>query len=451
VQPEGDAVTDNLQNNRRAFLRATGAAGAAAWLGRYGLGRACAAGSDDDPQRRPNVVLIMADDLGYECIGANGCTRYQTPHLDRMAEQGIRWTQACSQPLCTPSRVQIMTGIYNGRNYTAFGTLPAGEVTFGHMLKKAGYATCAVGKWQLAKSYNGNWPGQQPGEAGFDEHCLWQVNGRGKRYFKPTLEVNGKARTYPHGYGPDICTEYLIDFIKRHKDAPFFAYYPMILTHVPIVNPPEGSGGFKGMVEHMDKLVGRINGALDELGLRDNTLVIFCGDNGTHGRIKTQTVRGEVKGGKGKLGRTGVHVPMIASWPAGGVKGLVTDDILDFSDFMPTLAKLCGGKLPADRMIDGVSFADRLRGRRFEPRPWSYCFSQAWPGRKRSKPEWFARDKGHKLYGDGTLVSLAPGTLAETPLEADSLTAEQKSARDKLRKVIDRYPHELVARKKAKR
>jgi arylsulfatase A len=436
----------NRTIDRRDFLKGAGAAGAAALLGPLGLPSAGA--RQEEGRRRPNVVLVMADDLGYECIGANGCTEYNTPHLDGMAREGIRWTQACSQPLCTPSRVQIMTGQYNCRNYTEFGVLPAGEITFGHVLQKAGYATCAVGKWQLAKAYRGDWPGQQPGEAGFDEHCLWQVNGRSKRYFKPTLEVNGKAKRYPDGYGPDICTDYLIDFIKRQKDGPFFAYYPMILTHVPIVNPPDGSGGFKGMVEHTDKLMGRINAALDELGIRDNTLVIFCGDNGTHGKVRTQTRSGEVKGGKGKTERTGVHVPMIASWPAGGVKGLVTDDILDFSDFMPTLAELAGGKLPAGKTIDGVSFAGRLRGKDFQGRQWSYCFNQPRP--KRNKPEWFARDKEYKLYGDGTFVSVKPPTLAETKIDPDNLTGEQRQARERLRKVIDRFPHELVARKKAK-
>jgi arylsulfatase A len=399
------------------------------------------------PDKRPNVVLIMADDLGYECIGANGCTSYQTPNIDRMAVEGTRFTQCCSQPLCTPSRVQIMTGRYNCRNYTAFGALKPGEVTFAHMLKDAGYATCVAGKWQLAKSNFGDFPGQQPGEAGFDEHCLWQLNVRGSRYLDPLLEINGEIKSFERGYGPDVCTDFIVDFIERHKEEPFLVYYPMILTHVPVHDPPCSAEGFKGMVERTDKLVGRIAAKLEQLGLKENTLVMFTGDNGTHATIRTDTVRGKVKGGKGRMSRTGVHVPLIATWPCAMPTGHVSGEIIDFSDFLPTFADLTGARLPEDRVIDGVSFADHLRARAFNGREWSYCFENSKPHNPRgaSEPDWFARTKEHKLYGDGKFCAVAPETLEETPLDTNSLTPAQRAARDMLQKVIDKFPNKLAA------
>jgi arylsulfatase A len=122
--------------------------------------------------RAPNIVLIMADDMGYECVGANGGTSYRTPNLDRLASGGLRFEHGYSQPLCTPSRVQIMTGIYNQKNYVRFGILAPDQTTFAHLLKKAGYATCVAGKWQLLGGFDG------PQHFGFDEYCLWQLTRR---------------------------------------------------------------------------------------------------------------------------------------------------------------------------------------------------------------------------------------------------------------------------------
>lgn len=175
---------------------------------------------------RPNIVLIMADDMGFECVGANGGESYKTPNLDNLAVTGVRFEQCYSQPICTPSRVQIMTGIYNSRNYLRFGLLDPQAYTFGNLLKDAGYATCVVGKWQLDGGFDA------PGRFGFDEYCLWQVTRRPNRYPNPGLEVNGQEIDYKNGqYGPDIVSDYACDFIERHAggDQPFFLYYPMIL------------------------------------------------------------------------------------------------------------------------------------------------------------------------------------------------------------------------------
>ncbi|MEM7387462.1 MAG: sulfatase-like hydrolase/transferase [Verrucomicrobiota bacterium] len=246
-----------------------------------------------------NVVLIMADDMGYECVKSNGSTSYQTPHLDRLAREGCRFEHCYSQPLCTPSRVQIMTGKYNFRNYEEFGYLNPKEKTFGHLLKDAGYATCIVGKWQLnglAYDLPGFDDGTRPLKAGFDESCLWQVTqgrSKGERYANPLIETNGKiVDRDKEAYGPDVFCNYACDFIERNKERPFFVYYPMVLPHEPFVatpDSPEWKGGrrnkkeprfFADMIAYTDKMAGRIASRLEILGLAENTLFIFTADNG---------------------------------------------------------------------------------------------------------------------------------------------------------------------------
>jgi len=166
--------------------------------------------AQDAPSRRPNIVLIMADDLGYECLSCNGSEMYQTPHLDSLAASGMRFQHAHSQPICTPSRVQIMTGIYNNRNYVRFGVLDPQVTTFGNLLRDAGYATCIAGKWQLKGGYAG------VKEFGFDRHCLWQLNRRPSRYPNPGLEIDGERKDFKKGeFGPDVVTDYICAFLEE--------------------------------------------------------------------------------------------------------------------------------------------------------------------------------------------------------------------------------------------
>ena len=302
---------------------------------------------------RPNIILIMADDLGYETIGANGGTSYKTPELDRLTSEGMRFEHVYSQPLCTPSRVQIMTGIYNVRNYVKFGTLDRGQTTFAQLLKKGGYATCIAGKWQLGKEVD------SPQHFGFDESCLWQhtrgardEKKRDTRYPNPSLEINGRPVDYTNGeYGPEVVTDFICDFVERNKDRPFLVYYPMILTHGPFVSTPDSAKqqkrnsqlNFADMVAYMDKNVGRIDRQLDKLGLRENTLLIFTGDNGSPGNMLSELDGETVKGGKGKMSDAGTRVPFIASWPGVVPGGKVSNDLVDFSDVLPTLCDVAGG------------------------------------------------------------------------------------------------------------
>jgi len=194
----------------------------------------CLLATDARAASRPNVVLIMVDDFGYECVAANGGTSYRTPNLDKLAAGGMRFEQCHVQPLCTPTRVQLMTGLYNVRNYTHFGHLDRGQTTFAHLFKRAGYATCIVGKWQLGRDMS------LPGHFGFESSCLWQLSRRPPRYANPGLEIDGREVDFSQGeYGPDVVNTYALDYIARHKDQPFFLYYPMMLTHSPFQPTPD--------------------------------------------------------------------------------------------------------------------------------------------------------------------------------------------------------------------
>ena len=260
-------------------------------------------------ERKPNVVLILIDDFGYECVTANGGESYQTPVMDRLAATGVRFEQCHVQPLCTPTRVALMTGLGNKRNYTRFGHLDRSQKTFANLFQSAGYATCVTGKWQLSNGYEG------PAHFGFDEYCLWQLNRRPGRYKNPGLEINGRQVDYTDNeYGPDLVSNYALDFITRKKEQPFFLYYPMMLTHAPYDATPDSSdylesksvkgknktkGHFPDMVAYTDQLIGQLVAKLEALHLRDNTLLLILGDNGT-GRGTPSRFQGrDVVGGKG--------------------------------------------------------------------------------------------------------------------------------------------------------
>ncbi len=356
---------------------------------------------------RPNVVLIMADDLGFECLGCNGGTSYETPNLDKLAETGMRFVNCHSTPKCSPSRVTIMTGRYTFRTTTTWGHIPDTEITFGAVLLDAGYKTAVAGKWQMALLKT------QPAHVqthGFQESCVWAWH-EGPRYHRPMIYFGSAPKTLIGRYGPDVYTEFLVDFISRNKDEPFFAYYPMCLTHFPKKDEPKSPTGkwetFKEMVENMDEAVGTLVAALDRLGLRDRTLILCTADNGSPTNVTSQMGGKAVQGGKAKLIDTGTHVPLIANWP-GTVRAATTcEDLIDFSDFLPTLAELCGAEIPSDRVSDGRSFAPQLQGQVGTPRDWIYT---QWSGKA------WARTKRWKLYRDGRLYDMENDPEEESPI-----------------------------------
>ena len=424
--------------------------------------------------RRPNIVLIMSDDLGYEAIGANGGTSYATPVLDGMAAAGIRFESAHVQPLCTPTRVQLMTGKYNFRNYIGFGLIAPDEVTFGHLFSDAGYRTCIAGKWQL-HSYNppdempeARSTGQRIEDAGFDEFCVWHAHHteeKGSRYKSPVVYENGVFRENMEGeYGEDIFADYIIDFMERNRDGPFFVYFPMALTHRPLEPTPDspefddfvppsnltlGAGTwaeledwdddarfYKDMVEYHDKVIGRVNAKLEELGIAEDTLVIYVGDNGSPAEVcSIMHSHTEVCGGKGLTVDRGTHVPLICSWPGTIPSGAVTTDLIDASDFLPTILEAAEITPPEDYFIDGRSFLPQLKGETGNPRDWIYFHFEPMSGRVHRFAR-FVRDHRWKLYDDGRLFDLNADPEEENAIGNVNDDAERAEARSRLAPVF---------------
>ncbi len=413
--------------------------------------------TEEEKAVRPNVILIMTDDLGYETINANGGTSYQTPAIDQMAAEGIRFEHCYAQPLCTPSRVKIMTGLYNVRNYVRFGILDTTQTTFGHLFQEAGYATCVVGKWQLGKDP------MSPRKAGFDEHCLWQVTqgrvdtaGRDTRFSAPVLETNGELKAYGKTeFGPRIVADYGMDFMERSVKAeqPFLLYYPMILTHCPFSPTPDSpewevddttvmkykgkAHYFEDMVAYTDRIIGEINAKLEALGIKDNTLVIFTGDNGTDVPIVSMLNGREVAGAKGKSTDGGTRVPLVVQWPSQIPSGRVSQDLVDFSDMLPTICEAADIPVPATLDIDGRSFIPQLKGEVGEPRQWVYN----WYARngKAEDASVFARNQRYKLYETGAFYEVPEDELEERPLSVEQLTPEVRIVYDTLRQVLNHY------------
>lgn len=415
-------------------------------------GAACLlSGAQAEAAERPNIILIMADDVGYECFGSYGSRQYATPNLDRLAAEGIRFTHCYSQPLCTPTRVKIMTGLSNARNYSAFSVLNRDQRTFGHLLKAAGYRTMVAGKWQLlgAEHYDEQFRGKGtwPNDAGFDRHCLWQVDKLGGRYWKPLLTIDGENRQFPdQQYGPEIVTDYILEFMEANQQRPFFAYYPMILVHGPFEPTPDSADrnskdrqrNFEDMVSYMDKLVGRIARKAEQLGIAGRTLILFIGDNGTHQSLTSRLGDRIIKGGKGLTTDAGNRVPFIGYWPGVIPPGRVSNDLIDLTDFLPTLLAVAGEQAPAP--LDGRSFLPRLKGLRGEPRDWIYTYYNPRP--ERTEPAWFVRDQRWKLYGDGRFFDVGDDPLEQHPLSAPRPGSEAASARDKLAAALRTMPTE---------
>lgn len=423
---------------------------------------------DMEATQPPNIVLIMADDVSWEAFGCYGGEDYQTPHIDALAAKGVRFEHCYSTPICTPSRVKLMTGQYNYRNYTHFGYLNPKEKTFGHLLQAAGYQTAIAGKWQLNGLYNGL-PGSQdshrPLQAGFHESLLWQVtkgkqarDGGGERFWNPPLEHNGKLITSQENwgkYGPDLLVDFICDFMGRQRENPFFVYYPMVLVHDPFVrtpdtlgdqalevankapkNPVERKANFVAMVNYMDKLVGRIEAKVASLGLSDNTIIMFTADNGTNRSIRSQWQGREIQGGKGGMKDMGTHVPLVAYWANHTPQGQVFSDLIDFTDFYATLRHAAEIPVHWTDPVDGRSFFPRLRGQPGHPREWVFWHYQPYWGQQ---PGQAVRNAQYKLYRDGRFFDVSRDLTEKTIIVPQPETPANR-AFNQLSKVLVQSP-----------
>ena len=398
-------------------------------------------------QRKPNLVLILADDFGYECVTANGGQSYSTPNLDRLAAGGMRFEHCYVQPLCTPTRTQLMTGLYNVRNYIDFGMLDRHATTFAHLLKPAGYVTGICGKWQLGHEKD------SPQHFGFDDALLWQHTRVPPRYANPGLERNSQELDYQNGeYGPTLINDFALDFVTRHKADTFFLYYPMVLTHDPFQPTPDSPDWdpqargervnrqvkhFADMTAYMDKMIGRLVAKLDELGLRENTLILFLGDNGTGVEVTTQFKGRPYPGGKGTGTARGTHVPLIASWPGHVPSGKVSNDLIGSVDFLATLCEAGGARVPAESALDGRSFYPQLLGQRGRPREWLYSWYVRDGG---PRAQWeYAMSTSYKLYTDGRFFDLQADPFEGKPLARGELDGSAAAAAKRLQGALDQY------------
>ena len=402
---------------------------------------------------KPNVILIMADDIGFECLSINGSKSYKTPILDSLAKNGINFTKAISQPLCTPSRVKIMTGKYNFRNYEHFTYLNSNQKTFGNLFKENGYKTAIVGKWQLngikVKSIGDkiSQDNQRPYKFGFDEYSLWQltkIKELGERFADPLIEQNGKfLPRNKDAYGPDIVSDYAVDFIKRNKNNPFFIYYPMLLVHSPFVPTPdspewksldtrskENNKYFVDMVAYMDKIIGKIVNELSTQGLAENTLLLFVGDNGTNKKIISQTINGSIKGAKGNTITHGVNVPMVASWPLRIKNHKNYSGLVNFNDFYATFSDI----LKVNNESDGKSLIDIFSNDESKKREVTsiYYDPVSFNSATSKFRNVFSQNERYKLYQNGKFFDMEKDVLETRPLNDKDLTENEKMIKNKL-------------------
>jgi arylsulfatase A len=399
----------------------------------------------------PNIILILSDDVGAETIGAYGGESYQTPNIDQLARDGVLFEFGHAQPLCTPSRVKVMTGQHNFRNYRQFAHLDPGETTFAHILKEAGYSTMVAGKWQLYFNRFENPRGAMPTDAGFDDYLLWQLKAEKKssRYWAPLLDHNGTMRQHAAAeYGPEIFNNYVLNYIEEHKAQPFFIYYPMVLAHDPWVTTPDMRDGaasdqqkFGAMMAYMDKMVGNVRRQVEAQGLAERTLIFFIGDNGTGVDIVSRQNGVDVQGAKGATIDTGSRVPFLAWGPSVVTAGLKSDSLVNLNDIVPTLADLANVELPSTYPSDGTSLLPVLsRGKELSRENLFIHYEPRWPT---ASPARYAFDRRWKLYESGAFYDMQADPLEQNTLNVDGLEAEAAAAYSALSRRIEGMPGEL--------
>jgi len=380
--------------------------------------------------KKPNIIFILGDDVGIGDIGCTGSDRFKTPNIDALARGGTVFSHAYAEPLCGPSRATILTGRYVFRtgstNQDATGRFkPTDETMMPVILKQAGYATSCIGKWgQLPLG---------PAEFGFDDYLKFQGSGvywnsQGKK--GEGYELNGKRVPLPDKvYMPDVMHTHLVDFLTRNHDKPFYIYYSMSHVHAEILPTPDSKPDSQDLyadnIAYMDKLVGKLIAELERQHLRENTLVIYFGDNGTAGgHIEQATVKGRrLNGSKGDVLEGGSRVPLVVNWPGVTPAGKISSDLIDSSDFFPTFAALAGATLPAIKIIDGHSFLPQVRGQTGQSREWVFI---------ELARKWYVADRQWKLNESGELFDLSDAPWTEKPVAANTADSAAIAARAKL-------------------
>ena len=383
--------------------------------------------------KKPNIIFILADDLGIGNISCYGSDQFKTPNIDKLASTGMRFTHGYTAPLCGPSRALILTGRQPFRtgttNQDRVGKLePSKEICLPSVLKTAGYTSLMVGKWSQFPL--------QPSDFGFDQYMRFQASGKywNTQQANKSYTKNGEIVPLLDGeYLPDLMHNQVVDFISKNKNKPFFAYYSMSHIHGEILPTPDSKPDSKDLytdnINYMDKLVGKLVKALDSLKMRQNTIIVFMGDNGTAAEGASRaTVQGKkLSGKKGDMLECGSLVPWIVNWKGGGQSGKVINDLVDATDWMPTFAALAGAKLPENVILDGKSFAPQLKGEKGTPREWIFM---------ELGNQWYVREEKWKLNRANELFDMRNAPFEEILIPADSKDEISMSARQRLSAVL---------------
>jgi len=424
---------------RREFLKTAGAAAAAATAVPGVLSSTMLAGTAPTSGKKPNIMFILADDLGIGDVSCYGADNYKTPNIDKLAAEGTRYNHFYISPLCGPSRALVLTGRYAFRtgasNQQSTGQMkPSVEKFQPAYLKPAGYKTIMCGKWgQLPTG-----EGLGPAAFGFDEYLHFQGSGVYWNYqvHGKTYEKNGKTIDLKdHEYMPDVMHDYLVDFITRHQDVPFYAYYALSHIHAQILPTPDSreepkKDYYYDNILYMDKEVGKIVAVLEKLKLRENTLIVFVGDNGTaKPHADSSTIGGKrLSGHKGTMLEGGALVPFIVNWPGHTPAGKVSNEMMSAADFVPTFAEFAGGTIPSSIKIDGHSFVSQIYGRK-PAQPRENIFVQL-------NANWYAREEMFKMDQDGTMFDMSQAPFAEPTIDKNSKNPDHVAARARLQTTL---------------
>jgi arylsulfatase A-like enzyme len=434
--------------------------------------------------RHPNIALIITDDQGYGDFGFTGNPHVKTPVIDKLASESIRFNQFYVSPVCAPTRSSLMTGRYSLRTgvrdtYNGGAMMATEEYTLAEMLKDAGYQTGLFGKWHLGDNYP-----FRPGDQGFDESLIHLAGGMGQpgdfttffegdsSYFNPVLWYNDEQKKY-EGYCSDIFANEAVEFIEKHQNNPFFCYLSFNAPHTPLQVPDEyydlyknidPASGFENndspflpmsekdkedarkvyaMVTNIDDNVGKVLQKLEELGISDNTLVIYMTDNGPQQRRFNAGMRGL----KSSVYRGGVRVPFYWRLPALYEGNRNIETVTAHIDVLPTLAELCNAEFPTDRTIDGNSFLPLLEGKNpevFETRSLLFYWTRRYPELYQN----IALQKGpYKLVGntnhDAPLENFELYNIREDKFELNNILPENNTMASEMKTLLDQMIHEL--------
>ncbi len=418
----------------------------------------------------PNIILILADDVGYEIPRYTGGQSYSTPNLDNIAANGVQFTEAHTAPLCSPSRFMLMTAKYNFRNYTIWGTMDTSQRTIANLLKSAGYTTCSAGKWQF-----------DGGDAsihafGFDKYLVtepFNINalGDGKLLLYKNPQIYEKGAYWPDSatqgkYGEDIIRNYMFNFIDSvtalPQKKPFFIYWATNLVHEPFAPTPDdpqyatwdpnakAQPGdtiyFPSMVAYEDKEIGQLLTKLQKDKIADKTLIFWLGDNGTTPDVHSVWNGKVVQGAKSSSTEAGTHVPMLAYMPGHILSNATDTSLISLVDFMSSIGNAAGVSIPASYgTTDGISFYNQMFGNYSIVRPWIFCQSSG-TGRTEKDPLFLRRWMQNYTYSQyDTLpnpnyskkfynIQLDPEELY--PVDKKSMTPQEKQISNQFLKTM---------------